>query len=164
MNMKKNIGVTFGTFDLCHAGHILMFKECKEICDYLIVGLQSDPSGDRVYKNKPIMSIEERLEILKGIRYIDEVFVYDTEKDLYAYLDQNKDKISVRIIGGDWKGKPYTGHDLPIKMHFNTRNHGYSSSELRQRIYQAEHIRMAPAEAINEHIDESDEVPSYAKK
>lgn len=164
MSKQKKIGVTFGTFDLCHAGHILMFKECRELCDYLIVGLQSDPSGDRADKNKPIMSIEERLEILKGIRYINEVFTYDTEKDLYAYLDQNKEKISIRIVGGDWKGKPFTGHDLPIKVHFNTRNHGYSSSELRQRIYRAEHVRMAPVENIDENIDENDIVPSYVKK
>lgn len=140
---KNIIGFTCGTFDLCHAGHFLVFKEAKEICDYLIVGLEKDPSVDRPDKNKPIMSVEERLEILNGIKYIDEIFTYNNEEELYEYLKENQGRIDIRIIGADWKDRPYTGHDLPIKMHFNTRNHTYSSSELRKRVYEAEVLKNA---------------------
>jgi glycerol-3-phosphate cytidylyltransferase len=132
--MKK--GFTCGAFDLCHAGHVLMFKECKEVCDYMIVGLHSDPSLDRTEKNKPIMSLEERLTILNSIKYIDEVVVYDTEEDLYKLLKENKLGINIRIIGADWKDKHFTGYDLPIENYFNTRDHCYSTSELRSRIYE----------------------------
>lgn len=137
-----NVGFTCGTFDLCHAGHVLMFEECKHVCDHLIVGLQSDPTLDRPNKNKPIMSLEERFTILRGIRYIDEVVVYHTEAELYRMLQHYCTTITVRIIGADWRGKPYTGHDLPIPVHFNTRDHGYSTSELRRRIFQAERARI----------------------
>lgn len=136
--MKK--GFTCGAFDLCHAGHVLMFQECKEVCDYLIVGLHSDPSLDRPWKNKPIMSLEERLIILNGIKYIDEIVVYDTEVDLYKLLKENKLGINIRIIGADWKDKSFTGYDLPIENYFNTRDHGYSTSELRRRIYEEEKV------------------------
>ena len=88
------------------------------------------------------MSLEERYEILKGIKYIDEIVLYDTEKDLYDFLDKNKNKIDVRIIGEDWKGKPFTGYDLPIKVHFNGRKHNYSSSNLRMRVYEAEKAKI----------------------
>jgi glycerol-3-phosphate cytidylyltransferase len=137
--MRK--GITFGAFDLCHAGHMLMFKEAKEQCDYLIVGLQIDPShtpesyrGKK--KNSPIMSFEERLIILQGIRYIDEIVPYDTEEDLYELL--KKIKPDIRIIGADWKGKKFTGYDLPIEMYYNSRDHQYSTSELRRRVYESE--------------------------
>lgn len=113
-----------------------MFKEAKKKCTHLTVLLQEDPSIDRPEKNKPIMTLKERKIILSGITYIDKVLVYRTEKDLYALL--KKIKPDVRIIGADWKGKLYTGHDLPIKMYFNSRGHSYSSSELRQRIHRAE--------------------------
>lgn len=82
------------------------------------------------------MSLEERLIILKGIKYIDEVVVYDTEADLYKLLKENKLGINIRILGADWKGKSFTGYDLPIENYFNTRDHGYSTSELRRRIYE----------------------------
>lgn len=135
-NMK--VGFTCGAFDLCHAGHMLMFKECKEHCDYLIVGLHTDPTIDRPEKNKPTQSIEERRTQLEAVRYIDKIVLYDTEKDLYDLLSKNELGIDVRIIGADWKGKPFTGHDLPLTTVFNTRDHGYSSSDLRKRIYEAE--------------------------
>lgn len=131
------IGFTCGTFDLCHAGHVLMFKEAREHCDYLIVGLQTDPSIDRPDKNKPVQSVEERTIQLEGLRYIDKVILYDTEVDLYKLLQENIHGINVRIIGADWKDKPFTGHDLPIEVIFNTRDHGYSSSNLRKRIAEA---------------------------
>ncbi len=138
MRQGKKVGITVGAFDLCHAGHVLMFKEAKTVCEHFIVGLHSDPSLDRADKNKPIMSLEERKIILEGIRYIDEIFVYDTEAELYEILKKNELGIDIRIIGTDWKGKPYTGHDLPIEMYFNTRDHGYSTTDLRRRIYESE--------------------------
>ena len=141
MKKGKKVGVTVGAFDLCHAGHILMFKEAKEMCDYLIVGLHTDPSIDRPEKNQPIMSVEERRIILEGIKYIDEIFEYDTEAQLYDILKKNEYGFDVRIIGADWKGKPYTGHDLPLEMYFNTRDHGFSTTELRRRIYEAERAK-----------------------
>ncbi len=141
MKDGKKVGITAGAFDLCHAGHMLVFKEAKTVCDYLIVALQDDPSkteGDYrgKKKNKPIMSLEERRIILEGIRYIDEIVVYNSEKELYDLLVTLKP--DVRIIGADWKGKEYTGHDLPIKIHFNSRDHNFSTTALRQRIYKAE--------------------------
>lgn len=135
--MKK--GFTCGAYDLCHAGHMMMFKECKEYCDYLIVGLQTDPSIDRPdTKNKPVMSLAERQIILEGIKYIDEIILYETEADLYKLLSENPHSIDVRIIGADWQGKEYAGHDLPMTVIFNSRNHGYSTSELRRRVHAAE--------------------------
>jgi glycerol-3-phosphate cytidylyltransferase len=137
--MKR--GFTCSAFDLLHAGHMLMLKEAKEQCDYLIVGLQDDPSTtDPSYrgkkKNRPIMSLEERRIMLEGTRYIDEIVLYNTEEDLYELL--KKLKPDVRIIGADWKGKEFTGSDLPIPVFFNSRNHNYSTTELRQRVAKAE--------------------------
>lgn len=139
MKDGKKVGVTVGAFDLCHAGHMLVFKECKTVCDYLIVGLHSDPSLDRPGgKNKPIMSLEERRIILDSVKYIDEIFEYDTEAQLYEILKKNEYGFDIRIIGADWKGKPYTGYDLPLPVYFNQRDHGFSTTALRQRIYEAE--------------------------
>lgn len=146
-NMK--IGFTCGAFDLCHAGHMLMFKECKEHCDYLIVGLHTDPTIDRPEKNRPTQSVEERKTQLEAVRHIDKIVLYDTEQDLYNLLSKNDLGIDVRIIGADWKGKSFTGHDLPLVTVFNTRDHGYSSSDLRRRIYEAEKKKY---EAITESI------------
>lgn len=137
--MKK--GFTCGAFDLCHEGHMLMFKECKMHCDYLIVGLQSDPTLDRQEKNKPIQSLKERKTQLEAVRYIDQVVIYDTEADLYELLSKNKLGIDVRIIGEDWKGKKFTGHDLPLVTVFNSRTHSYSTSNLRERVAKAESLK-----------------------
>lgn len=141
---KYNIGVTASAFDLCHIGHIRMLKECKQICKYLVVLLQSDPSvGPFEYrgkqKNIPILTVEERKEILEGIKYVDEIIVYNTERELYAMLSTMQ--ADVRILGEDWKGKEYTGHDLGIPVHFNSRKHNYSTTALRNRIYEAEYKR-----------------------
>ena len=125
-------GFTCGAFDLLHPGHILMLKEIKDQCDFLIVGLHSDPSSDRPEKNKPIETIEERLIRLEACKYVDEIVIYNTEDDLYKLLKELKPDI--RFIGADWKDKHFTGDDLPIKVVFNTRDHGYSSSSLRKRI------------------------------
>ena len=133
--MKK--GITFGAFDVLHAEHCLMLEEAKKHCDYLIVGLQRDPSvtpaGYRgKKKNKPIQTVEEREIQLRANRNVDEVVFYDTEEDLYNLL--LKIKPDVRIIGADWKGKKFTGYDLPIEVYYNSRSHGYSSTDLRERI------------------------------
>ncbi len=140
---KSIVGFTAGAMDLCHAGHILMLKEAKKVCDYLVVGLQNDPTTDRPEKQKPIMSVKERKIILTGIKYIDKVIVYRTEADLVKLI--RKVKPDIRIIGTDWKGKQITGSELAKelghKIHFNKRNHNYSSSELRKRIYEAEKNR-----------------------
>jgi len=138
MKDGKKVGVTVGAFDLCHAGHMLVFKECKTVCDYLIVGLHTDPTLDRPEKNKPVMSVEERKVILESVRYIDEIFTYDRESELYNILKKNEYGFDVRIIGDDWKGKEYTGHDLPLDVYFNSRAHNFSTSALRDRIYLAE--------------------------
>lgn len=137
--MRK--GFTCGAFDLCHAGHMLMFKECKDFCDYLVVGLQIDPSVDRKNKNKPVQTLEERRIQLEAIRYIDEIITYSTEEDLYEILKKNEHAIDVRIIGADWKDKPFTGYDLPLEVVFNTRTHSYSSSDLRRRVTEAEMLQ-----------------------
>lgn len=135
------VGFTCGAFDLCHAGHMLMFKDCKKVCDYLIVGLEVDPSKDRPDKNSPVQTLEERRIQLESIKYIDKVVVYDGEEDLYDLLSKNELGIDVRIIGADWEGKEYTGHDLPMKVVFNQRGHSYSSSGLRERVAKAENTR-----------------------
>ena len=137
----KPVGFTCSTFDLLHAGHILMLAECKQICDYLIVGVQSDPTIDRPgVKNKPVQSIVERYVQLSAVKFVDEIIVYNTEKDLEDMLMFLP--ISVRIIGEEYKDKDFTGkqicEDRGIKIWFNSRSHRFSSSELRQRTYQSE--------------------------
>ena len=137
----RPIGFTCSTFDLLHAGHILMLAECKTICDYLIVAVQSDPTIDRPdVKNKPVQSIVERYVQLSAVKFIDEIIVYDTEKDLEDLLMFLP--INVRIIGEEYKDKEFTGkqicEDRGIKIWYNSRNHRLSSSELRNRTYQSE--------------------------
>ena len=141
MKDGKKVGITAGAFDLCHAGHMLVFKEAKTVCEHLIVALQEDPSQTPTEyrgkeKNKPVMSLEERKIILEGIKYVDEVVTYKSEEDLYKLLQDLKP--DVRIIGMDWKGKEYTGYDLPIEMYFNSRGHEFSTTALRERVYQQE--------------------------
>ena len=126
------VGFTCSTFDLLHAGHILMLKEAKAQCDYLIVGLQTDPTIDRATKNKPVQSITERFIQLEAVKYIDEIVVYASEDDLIQILKAYN--IDVRILGEDYKDKPFTGNDLPIEVYFNKRTHKYSTTELRSRI------------------------------
>ena len=126
------IGFTCSCFDLLHAGHILMLKDAKAQCDKLIVGLQTDPTIDRPEKNKPIQSFEERYIQLQAVKYVDEIFIYDTEEDLYKkILYFNPD---VRILGSDYIDKPFTGDDLNIPIYFHERKHNYSSTNLRGSI------------------------------
>ena len=127
------IGFTCSCFDLLHAGHILMLKDAKEQCDKLIVGLQTDPTIDRpLTKNKPIQSLRERKIQLEAVKYVDDIFVYDTEEDLRDLLKLVKP--DVRILGSDYEGKSFTGDDLDIPIYYHERNHNYSSSDLRQKI------------------------------
>jgi glycerol-3-phosphate cytidylyltransferase len=136
----KPIGFTCSTFDLLHAGHILMLAEAKSVCDHLIVGLQNDPTDDRPSKNRPVQSIVERFVQLSAVKFVDDIIVYSTEKDLEDLLMFLP--ISVRIIGEEYRDKQYTGKqiciDRNINMYFNSRNHRFSSTELRQRTYQSE--------------------------
>lgn len=128
------VGFTCGSFDLLHAGHMLMLEEAKAVCDFLIVGLQSDPTIDRPdTKNKPIQTISERRIQLLGTKFVDQVIEYETESDLYELLQELQPDI--RILGADWKKKNYTGKDLKIKCFFNSRNHNWSTSELRGRVF-----------------------------
>tara|TARA_R110000824_G_scaffold81166_3_gene204096 strand:- start:594 stop:1067 length:474 start_codon:yes stop_codon:yes gene_type:complete len=131
-----NRGFTCGAFDLLHAGHILMLEEARSVCDRLIVGLQTDPTIDRPDKNKPIQSLDERKIQLRAVRYVDEIVQYNTEEELYELLQFINPE--VRIVGADHRGKDFTGHDLPIKIYFNSRDHQWSTTELRERIYQNE--------------------------
>lgn len=135
------VGFTCSTFDLFHAGHIIMLKEAKSQCDYLIVGLQTDPTIDRPKeKNKPVQSIFERFVQLQACKYVDEVVVYATEKDLVDILLSYP--INVRILGDEYEHKQFTGRqecvDKGIKFYFNSRAHSFSTTELRQRVIDAE--------------------------
>ena len=134
------IGFTCSTFDLLHAGHVSMLQEAKTQCDYLIVGLQNDPTLDRATKNKPIQSIIERQMQLRGNKYVDEIWVYNTEKDLEDLLLTLP--LNVRILGVEYEGKEFTGreicHKRNIGLYFNGRDHSFSSSSLRKRVYAAE--------------------------
>jgi glycerol-3-phosphate cytidylyltransferase len=135
------IGFTCSTFDLFHAGHIIMLKEAKQQCDYLIVGLQTDPTIDRPKeKNRPVQSIFERYVQLQACKYVDEIVVYATEKDLLDILLSYA--INVRILGDEYENKTFTGRQecisKGIKFYFNKREHTFSTTELRQRVVDAE--------------------------
>ena len=126
------IGITASAFDLLHAGHILMLKEAKSVCDYLIVALQVNPTFDRPEKNKPIQSFYERWTQLSAVKYVDEIIPYETEKELMTILQNNN--IDIRIIGEEYRNKIFTGCNLEMEYYFNKRTHKYSSSELRKRL------------------------------
>jgi glycerol-3-phosphate cytidylyltransferase len=135
------IGITFSTFDLLHAGHVAMLSECKNHCDYLIAALQTDPTIDRPdTKNPPIQSIVERQIQLAATRYVDEIVVYQTEKDLEDILLTLP--IDVRILGVEYADKDYTGRqiciDRGIEIVYNKRDHSFSSSSLRKRVSEAQ--------------------------
>ena len=137
----KKIGITFSTFDMLHAGHVAMLSEARNHCDYLICGLQTDPTIDRPdTKNKPIQSIVERQIQLAACRYVDEVVVYQTEQDLVDLLLILP--LNVRILGVEYEGKKFSGdeacYDRGIAIVFNGRDHSFSSSSLRKRVVAAE--------------------------
>ena len=134
------VGITFSTFDLFHAGHVKMLEEAKRQCDYLIVGLQLDPSINRPEKNAPSQSIIERYIQLKGSKHIDEIVPYVTEEDLEDILKSFK--IDLRIIGEEYKEKNFTGKDYcrekEIEIYYNSRDHRFSSSGLRKHVKKVE--------------------------
>jgi len=137
---KKIIGITCSTFDLLHAGHIIMLEECKKYCDYLICALQVDPTIDRPEKNKPIQTLVERYIQLDSVQYVDKIIPYCTEEELitiFSSLD-----LDVRIIGEEYKDTNFTGKDVclkrNIKLIYNKRDHDFSTTSLRQRIYTQE--------------------------
>lgn len=137
---KKIVGLTCSTFDLLHSGHVMMLREAKSQCDYLIVGLQTDPSIDRPEKNKPVQTIVERYVQLSAVKYVDEIVVYQTEQDLQDILEMFP--IDVRILGEEYRDKDFTGREIckkrGIQLHFNKRDHRFSSSGLRKRVNEVE--------------------------
>jgi len=129
-------GIVFSSFDLLHSGHVQMLRECKEHCDYLIVGLQTDPTIDRPEKNKPVQTIVERYVQLSGVKYVDEIVPYETETDVEDILKLFLPE--VRIIGEDYRFKDFTGKDLcrelNIEVVYNNRKHNFSTSRLRENV------------------------------
>ena len=141
----KRIGITFSTFDLFHAGHIAMLAEAKNHCDYLIAGLQTDPTIDRpMEKNKPVQSIVERQIQLAACRYVDEVVVYQTEQDLVDLLLILP--LDARILGVEYENREFTGKEecffRGIELIYNQRDHSFSSSSLRKRVAHAETVKL----------------------
>ena len=130
------VGITFSTFDLLHAGYIQMLREAKDHCDYLICGLQMDPSTDRPEKNSPVQTIVERYSQLRGVKYVDEIIPYGSESDVEDILTMYK--LDVRILGEEYRDKEFTGKDIcrrrDIDLYFNKRDHRFSSSDLRKRV------------------------------
>ena len=131
------IGFTCSTFDLLHAGHIGMLREAKANCDILIVGLQSDPTIDRPdTKNKPIQTMVERYAQLNALKFVDEIVPYQTEQDLIDILELFQ--LDVRFLGDEYKEKEFTGKDVcrkrGIELHFNKRDHRFSTTDLRKRV------------------------------
>ena len=146
MEIEKTItGITFSCFDLLHAGHVRMLAEAKQQCEYLIVGLQTDPTIDRPEKNKPTQTVVERYIQLKACKFVDEIIPYTTEQDLEDILRLYQ--IDVRIIGDEYKDKNFTGRDYcesnKIRLAYNRRNHRFSSSGLRKEVYEMERLKKA---------------------
>ena len=137
------IGITFSQFDLLHAGHIAMLAEAKNHCDYLICGLQNNASWDRPQKNAPIQSLVERQIQLSAVRFVDEILVYNTEKDLEDILLTLP--LDVRILGVEYMQSEFTGRAIcekrKIQLIFNSRDHSFSSTNLRERVWQAENTK-----------------------
>jgi glycerol-3-phosphate cytidylyltransferase len=138
--MKREvIGFTASTFDLLHAGHIAMLREAKEQCDHLVCGLQVDPSVDRSDKNAPVQTLVERWTQLQGVKYVDEIIPYQTETDLEDILKLFN--FDIRIIGEEYKDGKFTGRATcaarGIEIHFNKRDHRFSTSDLRERVKNA---------------------------
>ncbi len=138
------VGITFSAFDLLHAGHIKMLEEAKRQCDYLIVGLQTDPTIDRPEKNHPTQTVVERYIQLKGCRFVDEIVPYATEQDLEDVL--RSFKIDVRIIGDEYQDKNFTGRayceEKGIELYYNRRDHRFSSSSLRREVAEKEQSKV----------------------
>ena len=125
-------GVIAGNFDVIHPGYVAMFKECKANCDKFIVLLHTDPSIERPHKLKPILTVEERIEMLECFKQIDNIFVYETEDELYQLIQHVE--ADIRFLGDDYKGKEYTGDDLPIRVHYINRDHDWSTTKFKKLI------------------------------
>ena len=136
------VGITFSTFDLLHAGHIQMLREAKQQCDYLICGLQVDPSFDRTDKNSPVQTVVERYAQLHAVEYVDEIIPYTCEKDVEDILTMYQ--LDVRILGEEYREKDFTGKDIcksrSIQLYFNKRDHRFSSSDLRKRVAEKQRL------------------------
>lgn len=130
--MKKVVGFTAGNFDILHPGYIYTFEEAKKHCDRFIVFLQKDPSLHRKSKYKPVISLHERYKTLMAIKYIDEVYIYQTEDELLKLI--NEFKPDIRILGEDYIGENFTGKELPIKVIYTTRTHDWSTTKLKDLI------------------------------
>jgi len=128
------VGVIAGNFDVIHPGYIKMFKECKSKCDRFVILLHTDPSIERPHKLKPILSVEERIEILESIKYITDVHTYTYETELIELLKGIQPDI--RFLGDDYKGKTYTGFELNIPIHYLNRDHGWSTTKFKTLIAQ----------------------------
>ena len=124
-------GIVAGAFDLIHPGYVRMFKECKWHCNHLTVALHEDPSMARPHKMKPVQSLEDRKEVLRSIKYIDDIVVYQAEDTFLSYLTD----YDIRFVGDDYSDGSYTGNDLDIPVHFINRDHGYSTSKLKREIF-----------------------------
>jgi glycerol-3-phosphate cytidylyltransferase len=138
--IKKRIGITCSTFDLFHAGHVIMLEEAKRQCDYLIAAIQTDPTIDRTTKNMPVQSIIERQIQVSACKHVDEIIVYSTEKELEDIFMSLP--IDVRIMGEEYRDTEFTGKAIcekrKIEIYFNKRDHYFSSSDLRTRVFEAE--------------------------
>jgi glycerol-3-phosphate cytidylyltransferase len=144
---RPRVGIVASCFDLLHAGHYLLLKEAKDNCDILVVALQTDPTIDRPEKNKPVQSYEERLIQISGVKYVDLIVKYETEDELMGVLLRiNPD---IRFLGSDYIGKGFTGDNLEIPIKYIDRSHGFSTSDLRQRVFQAEFQKIANDIAAN---------------
>jgi len=125
-------GVIAGNFDVIHPGYIKAFKECKENCDHFTILLHTDPTIERPNKLKPILSVDERIEILSSIKFIDDIKVYTYEKELIKLLEDNK--FNIRFLGDDYIGKTFTGIELNIDIHYLSRDHGWSTNKFKKQI------------------------------
>jgi glycerol-3-phosphate cytidylyltransferase len=125
-------GFIAGNFDVIHPGYIKTFKECKENCDHFTILLHSDPTIERPYKLKPILSVDERIEVLSSIKFIDDIKVYTYEKDLIELIKNNR--FDKRFLGDDYLNKDYTGSKLNIPVHYISRKHGWSSTQFKNLI------------------------------
>ena len=129
---KKIVGFVAGAFDLLHPGYIDMFNEAKQFCDHLIVGLHVDPSLERPQKLKPVLKVEDRQKILLALQTVNSVIIYQTETELYEILKHTD--IDIRFLGSDYVGSDYTGNDLGIPLRFVNREHGWSTTKLKNMI------------------------------
>ena len=127
-----NKGVIAGNFDVIHPGYVKTFRECKENCDHFTILLHTDPTIERPNKLKPILSVDERIEILSSIKFIDDIKVYTYEKELIKLLEDNK--FNIRFLGDDYIGKTFTGIELNIDIHYLSRDHGWSTTKFKKQI------------------------------